>query len=159
MARWLVPVFGVVFFAGCVDTSPDRVKLVATIENPDLSIEEATLITILAGDFDLVLTLGDLASESRTVERPPSISLVRAEDRSFVRNIDAVPAGDGFPVTIAAGEAKTLSLTLTEENMLPAGEFETVCGAGELVLAGGLEEADGTDVPFESDGFLLEGCP
>jgi len=148
-----------VVLAGCVDTDPDRVQLEARVENVELAVEQTTLVTVLSGGLDVVLELGDLAEEGRTVERAPALTLVKESDRSLVRQIDALPDGEGFPMTIGAGETRRISFALTTENTLHADQFDVVC-AGNVVVAGSVDDSKtGHNVPFDSAPFKLEGCP
>lgn len=144
---------------GCVDTSADRVELNARVDKVALAVSKTTLVTVLTGQFDLVVDLGDLASGDRVIERAPSLRLVKEADQSLVRNIDALPDGATFPITISPGQTRTLNMVLTDQNTLSAEQFDSVCSA-PLVVAGSVNDSEtGHSVPFSSRSFTPSGCP
>jgi hypothetical protein len=147
-------------WTGCVDTSVDRVLLDARVESVEIEVEQTALVTVLRGTFDLVLELGDLAEQPSTVSDAPSFTLVQSEDQAFVRVLDGVPSGSGFPVTVQPGTTESISLTLSDENTLGADQFDVICAAGALQVVGLVkDDANGDEsTSFASSSFSPGGC-
>jgi hypothetical protein len=144
----------------CVDTSPDRVKLVAGISNVQLAVAQSSLATSLGGTFDVRLELGDLAQQEATVSDPPTFQLVTATDRSTLVILDALVQGTTFPVKVAPGADATLSYSLNDQRTLAAGDIDKIC-AGPVEVAGTLRDTSNGDRPlsFDSDAVTASGCP
>ena len=156
----VVAAIGAVATTGCVDTSPDRVKLTATIQNVALSVTQGSLVTTLGGTFDVELDVGDLASADATIQDPPSFQLVQATGQQDLATLDAVASGGGFPLTVKSGEKQTVTFTLSDRNTLAAADVTSVC-AGTVEIAGSLTDSLTADRPlaFESSPATLGGCP
>jgi hypothetical protein len=145
--------------AGCVNKSPDRVKLVAHVNAVSLAVAKSSLVTTLSGTFDVELDVGDLASSEATITDPPSFELVQLSDQSSVRKLDAIP-DDSFPITVHTGEHRVLHFTLSDGNTLAADEVSKAC-AGPVQIAASLQDSLTGDRPtaFESDAVTVSGCP
>jgi len=146
--------------SGCVNTSPDRVKLSASVENAVLAVTTGSLVTTLSGTFDVELDVGDLASGDATVDAPPSFQLVVEKDQSTIRVLDATLVADAFPLTVRSGEHRTLHFSLTGANTLETGDVTRAC-TGPVQVAASLQDSLTADRPtaFESSGVTLSGCP
>jgi hypothetical protein len=147
--------------SACVNTSPDRVKLTATVRNVALTVTQGSLVTSLGGTFDVELDVGDLASDSATITDPPSFQLVLVKDQKTLKLLDAVPSGGGFPLTVKSGEHRTLSFSLSDQNTLDATcDIACVC-AGPAQIAASLRDTLTADRPlaFASSPTTLAGCP
>jgi hypothetical protein len=150
-----------VWLSACVDTSPDRVKLTAAVKNVAFTVTQGSLVTTLGGTFDVELDVGDLASDSATVTNAPSFQLVLAKDQKTLKLLDALPSGEGFPLTVKSGEHRTLSFSLTDRNTLDSTcDVACVC-AGPVQVVGSLRDSLTADRPlaFTSDLATLSGCP
>jgi hypothetical protein len=154
----LVPV---VWLSACINTSPDRVKLTASVKNVALSVTPGSLVATLSGTFDVELDVGDLASDSATITDPPSFQLVLVKDQKTLKVLDAVPSGGGFPITVKSGERRTLSFTLSDRNTLDSACDLACACAGPVQVAGSLTDSLTADRPlaFESGAATLSGCP
>ena len=146
--------------SACVDTSPDRVRLSASVKNVALSVTAGSLVTTLAGTFDVDLSVGDLASGDATIKDPPSFQLVVAKTQKTLRVLDAVPSGGGFPLTVKSGEHLTVSFTVGDTNTLEASDLTALCAA-PVQIAASLTDTLTADRPtaFESAAVTLSGCP
>lgn len=144
----------------CVDTSPDRVKLVANVANVQLTVAQSSLATSLSGSFDVMVDLGDLAQQEATVSDPPTFQLVTATDRSTLVILDALVQGTTFPVTVKPGTHATLSYTLNDQKTLATEDKDKICG-GQVEIAGTLRDTSNGDRPlsFDSDPVGVSGCP
>jgi hypothetical protein len=144
----------------CVDTSPDRVKLVANIANVRLAVAQSSLATSLAGTFDVNLDLGDLAQQEATVSDSPTFQLVTATDRSTLVILDALVQDTTFPVKVNPGGHVTLSYSLNDQEALAADDMSKIC-AGQVQVAGTLRDTSNGDRPlaFDSDAVTVSGCP
>jgi hypothetical protein len=151
----------VICLSACVNTSPDRVKLTASVMNVALSVTQGSLVATLSGTFDVELDVGDLASGSATITDPPSFQLVLVKDQKTLKLLDALPSGGGFPLTVKTGEHRTLSFTLSDRNTLDGTcDLACVC-AGPVEIVGSLRDTLTADRPmaFESGSATLSGCP
>jgi hypothetical protein len=159
MRRLIAVAFGALGSTGCVDTSVDRVLLDARVESVEIEVQRTALVTVLSGTLELELELGDLAEASSTISDAPSFTLVQ-EDQTFVRVLDAVPDGSGFPVTVKPGATEAVSLTLSDENTLGADQYDVICGAGALQVVGLVKDSANGDesTSFASDSFSPSGC-
>lgn len=147
--------------SGCINTSPDRVKLTALVNNVTLSVTQGSLVATLGGSFDVEFDVGDLASDSATITDPPSFQLVLVKDQKTLKLLDAVPAAGGFPITVKSGEHRTLSFTLSDRNTLDSTcDLACVC-AGPVQITASLRDSLTADRPlsFESGSTTLSGCP
>jgi hypothetical protein len=144
----------------CVDTSPDRVKLVANIANVQLAVSQSSLATSLSGSFVVNLDLGDLAQQEATVSDPPTFQLVTATDRSTLVILDALVEGTPFPITVKPGTHASLSYSLNDQKTLTLGDIDKIC-AGQVEIAGSLRDTSNGDRPlsFDSDPVNASGCP
>ena len=143
----------------CVDTSPDRVKLVAEVWNVRLAVQAGALVTSLSGTFDLVLQVGDLASDA-TIADPPSNQLVVAEDQSSLLTLDALPSSVSFPLTLSSGEKRTLAFTLTDANTLGAADITRLCaGPSQIAVTFTDSLKGGKPTLAESAAVTPSGCP
>jgi hypothetical protein len=144
----------------CVDTSPDRVKLVANVANVQLTVAQSSLATSLSGTFDVNLDLGDLAQQEATVSDAPTFQLVTATERSTLVILDALVQGTTFPVTVKPGTHATLSYALNDQATLAADDIGKIC-AGQVEIAGTLRDTSNGDRPlsFDSDAVNVSGCP
>jgi hypothetical protein len=144
----------------CVDTSPDRVKLVANVANVQLTVAQSSLATSLSGSFDVMLDLGDLAQQEATVSDPPTFQLVTATDRSTLVILDALVQGSTFPVTVKPGTHATLSYMLNDQKTLATEDRDKIC-AGQVEIAATLRDTSNGDRPlaFDSDPVNVAGCP
>lgn len=147
------------FAAGCVDTSTDRVKLTAEVGSASASIEQALLVTQLGGGFELTLARGDFAEGDSTIEAPPAVVVVAAETGAELLPVDAV-ADPPLPWVIEPDSELSIRFTLSDENVLSDGERDAIC-AGEVAYVGSLRDADDRDAPlgFESRAMTVGGCP
>jgi hypothetical protein len=145
---------------GCVNTSPNRVKLTASVEDASLSVAQGSLVTSLSGTFQVTLSLGDLASQNSVVSAPPTFTLVTEKDHTSLANLDAVLAGNAFPVTLKPGDDVALSFSLSDTNTLAASDITAVC-AGPVAVAATLEDSANGDAPIsvESPGTTVSSCP
>jgi hypothetical protein len=144
----------------CVDTSPDRVKLVANIADVQLTVAQSSLATSLAGTFAVNLELGDLAQQEATVSDPPTFQLVTATERSTLVVLDALVQGTTFPVKVAPGAHATLSYSLNDQKTLATDDIGKIC-AGQVEIAGTLRDTSNGDRPlsFDSEPLSVSGCP
>lgn len=144
----------------CVDTSPDRAKLVAELTNVQLTVAQSSLATSLGGTFDVHLNLGDLAQQQATVSDPPTFQLVTATNRSTIVVLDALVQGATFPVSVNPGGHVLLSYTLNDQANLAAGDRDKIC-AGDVQVAGTLRDTSNGDRPltFDSSAVKAAGCP
>jgi len=145
---------------GCPNTSPNRVKLTASVNAVSLSVAQSSLVTTLSGTFDVELDVGDLSSADATITDPPSFELVSAAAQSSLRKLDAVPVGDTFPITVTTGEHRLIHFSLSDGNTLAAADVTKVC-AGPVEIAASLNDSLTGDRPtaFESPAATVTGCP
>jgi hypothetical protein len=144
----------------CVDTSPDRVKLVASIADVQLTVAQSSLATSLSGSFAVRLELGDLAQQEATVSEAPTFQLVTVTNRSTLVVLDALVQGTTFPVKVTPGSTVVLSYELNDQKTLATGDLDRIC-AGEVQVAGTLRDTSNGDRPlsFDSLGVKPSGCP
>src|SRR5262245_60695723 len=84
--------------AGC--GSKGAVTLTARVESPELSVTQGALVQGLAGGFDLVLSLGDVASKGTSVNAP-TFSVVQGD--LVVLSPLRLDASETFPVAVEPG--------------------------------------------------------
>jgi len=146
--------------SACVDTSPDRVKLTASVSDVSLTVARSSLVTSLAGSFALHLNLGDLADQTATMTDPPTFQLVTASNRSEVAALDAILQGATLPVTVKPGNSVVLSYKLNDQASLPQATLDSACAA-DVAVAGTLRDSSNGDQPlaFESLPTKPTGCP
>jgi hypothetical protein len=147
-----------VLSAGCVDTSPDRVKLTAEVRDVSLTLEEGALVTALTGSFGLELSVGDYAGEAVTVEAP-TVDLVTADDRTSLLRVDALPVGVEFPLTIAEDASRTVTFELTDENTVDADQTSRLCAGPVRVSVTYRDSLADRPSLVESGPAPLAGCP
>ena len=145
---------------GCVDTSPDRVKLTASVTDVTLTVSQSSLATSLGGSFTLRLNLGDLAQESATVTDAPTFQLVTVKDRSTVSGLDALVQSATFPVTVTPGNSVALSYKLNDQQSLPQAALSTMCSEAVQITAT-LKDSSNGDQPLtvDSPSIAPTGCP
>jgi hypothetical protein len=154
----VIPCVLALLFAGCVDTSPNRVKLTAGVDKVDLSIKTGALVTDLSGSFSLELAVGDLASSSEVIDAQPTFQLV-PENQAGI-GLDALPPASTFPLTLSSGATESILFTLTTQNTLTAAEVSQVCGATVRVVGTFHDSVDGDRaVSVQSDPVTISGCP
>ncbi|HVU04201.1 MAG TPA: hypothetical protein VHE30_20730 [Polyangiaceae bacterium] len=148
------------FLVACPNTSPDRVRLVASVDSVSLAVASGTLVNTLSGTFEVVIDVGDLASSDATITDPPSFELVAASDQGSIRKLDATPSGQAFPITVKSGQHVVISFTLTDQNTLDAATLGKAC-AGPVQITASLQDSLTADRPtaFESAAVSVTGCP
>jgi hypothetical protein len=110
------------------------VALSAKVESPSLTVESSAVGADAMGGFDLVMALGEYASEATEVSLG-SFSIVR-DDAELLSPLSL--AGANFPVSLGIGKKVTLPLTF-EASPDPAIADE-LCQGG-LVLEGTLMDS------------------
>ena len=145
---------------GCVEADPDRVRLSASITEPDLTLEESALVSVLSGSLLLELELGDLASDPTTLAEVPRFDLVDDEDNSLVRTLDVMASGSAFPVSIDVGTSVNVPFELTDDNTLVSAEVEALCSGPVAIVAVVRDSlSDGQANAIRSEPFRPDGCP
>ena len=144
----------------CVDTSPDRVKLVADISQVNFAVTQSSLVTSLSGTLVMDLDLGDLAQQEAVVSDPPTFQLVTATSQATLVILDALPQGQTFPIRMMPGNQVTVPFSLNDQKTLAAGDIDKIC-AGQVQVAGSLRDTTNGDRPlaFDSDPVNVSGCP
>lgn len=107
--------------AGC--GSKGAVSLSARIDGAELAVSSGALGADVTGGFDLVLELGDAASEATRVTR--STFAVRRGDTTLVEVLSLTPS-EPFPIDVGVGESKTVRMTLTDAFVEQA-EADAIC--------------------------------
>jgi hypothetical protein len=144
---------------GCVDTSPDRVKLTASVTDVGLTVAQSSLVTTLGGSFVLHVDLGDLAQGDTTIQDPPTFQLVTAQNRSELVVLDALVQDSSFPLKVSPGNKLALSYKLNDQQSLPSDGITSIC-VGDVQIAGTLRDtASGEPTAFESPAVKASGCP
>lgn len=144
--------------AGCPDDDA-AVFVEASIASPSAVVEEETLGTVLGGSFALALHLGPRASGPSEVS-PGAFTLQSADQTQTLVPTLAIAASPSFPVEVGLDSDVLVQITFgTGDGLLPAASYGEICGAGELVISGAiqdsLQEASTTAV---SSPFLPDGC-
>jgi len=148
-----------ILLAGCVDTSPDRVKLVASVTDVTLSVAQSSLVTSLTGSFSLHVDRGYLTQGDTTIQDPPTFQLVTAENRSELVVLDALAQGMPYPVKLSPGAHFVASYVLNDQQSLPSDGITRIC-AGNVEIAGTLRDtASGEPTAFDSAPVKASGCP
>jgi hypothetical protein len=146
------------FVAGCVNTSPDRVKSTTHIEQAQLSVTKGPLVTSIGGSFDFVIAIGDLASSDDVIGDAPTFQLVGAGEQAGP-GLDALPPSGTFPLTLRSGAQKSITFALTDQNTITAAETSVVC-AGPVRIVATYRDSLGGDraISTESDPTTVAGC-
>ncbi len=147
-----------VAFAASACGSKGAVSLTVSVENPTLTVQQAALGTGLAGGFDLVLELGEYADESTSVSLG---TFGIAQDGSeLVPTLELTPqAGVSFPVSVAPGKSRRVSLALSGTQTYDSAVGTQIC-AGSVAYRGGVTDSlnDGKSTPASSNAFT-PSCP
>lgn len=148
----------VVLSSGCVEAEPDRIRLAASIDAPELALEETALVSSLSGSFVLELELGDLASDPTTMSDAPRFDLISKADNSLVRVLDVVSAQD-FPLSVDVGESVQIAFELTDDNTLVGSEVDALC-AGPVLIGAVIRDSLSGSQPnsVRSASFTPDGC-
>jgi hypothetical protein len=142
---------------GCVDTSPNRVKLTASVDSVSLVVKPSSLVTDLSGSFQLGLVVGDLASSNDVIQEAPTFQVVSADGAGI--GIDALTSGTTFPLTLSSGENTTLTFTLTDQNSLTSDEHTRLCAGPVKVVASFRDSLGGnTATSVSSSAISVGGC-
>jgi len=142
----------------CVDTSPDRVKLTATVGAVDLSVTKGPLVTSLSGTLSFGLSVGDLASGDDVMAAAPTFQLTSAGEQAGP-GIDALPASGTFPLTLASGETRAVVFSLTDQNTLDAAELSSLCAGPVRVVASFRDSLSGDRATsVQSEPVTVKGC-
>jgi len=155
-SRWrITPLIALALglLTSCVDE--EGVLLSADLESPAVTVATSALVTEVAGDFAIQLSLGDRASDPTTVELG-TFSLQR--DGNVLLNpleLDTEPA---FPITVGVGGSKRVLVTVgPQEADVEIGE--SLC-SGELEVVGTLTDSLGDDRPVTlASGPFQPSCP
>lgn len=111
--RRSIPFFLVLFGAGLLGAcSADKseVALSATVQTPALAVQMSSLAADATGGFNLVMSLGEYASDATEVSLG-SFSVQR-DEKDLLTPLSL--AGATFPVSLGVGKRVTLPLTFTE---------------------------------------------
>ncbi len=141
----------------CIDTDT-AVFVDATLDNPTLTVDQATLGTSMSGSFELTLHLGARASGPSEVTFQ-SFSLKDANGDVIVESLP-VEASSPSPITVEPGGADsvvTFSID-TGADLLAAEVVDQIC-AGEVFISGVIDDSLATSsTPVESEPFSPAGC-
>jgi hypothetical protein len=122
--------------------SKEAVMASMKIESPSLTVDGTALTTELGGGFDLVLALGDYASDPTTVKLG-TFTLQRDGD-VLVDNLQ-IDTDPKFPITLGVGKSKRVAVTVMHSVMDPDAVTE-LCAA-ELAYVGALTDSLGDNRP------------
>ncbi len=90
--------------------SKGNVALIGRIDKPSLAVNRSAVGADVTGGFDLVLELGELASDATSV----SLGAFSIERSGSELLSPLSLAGTTFPVLVGVGETKTIHLTLSQ---------------------------------------------
>ena len=135
----------------------ERVTVSASVHEVQLSVEEQTLGTFLAGEFQLLVTLGVNAPRSTTVTLE-SFSLVRASDQTEL--VAPLPlATPTSPFELGPGDEETLTLTLDANDPIGQGLRDDLC-AEPVQIRGTVTDTESEErsTPVQSGSVTVGGC-
>jgi hypothetical protein len=146
-----------VFSLVCGCGGKERVTVSASVHDAELSVEERTLGTFLAGRFQLLVTLGVNSPRSTTVTLE-SFSLVRSSDQTEL--IAPLPlATPVSPFELAPGDEETTELTLDAADPIGQGMRDDLC-AEPVQIRGTVTDTQSEErsTPVQSDAVTVDGC-
>lgn len=140
--------------AGC--GSKGAVSLVANVENPSLTVEQAALGTTLTGGFELVLELGEYADGGTDVSLA-TFGLYRGS-QELVSALSLSSDVD-FPVRVGPGESRRIRLTLEPGETQQSVIGDALCAAG-VEFRGGVTDSANDGKPTAAESAEFEpSCP
>lgn len=149
----------VLCLAACASAcgSKQSVSLDAHIDSAKLAVQDVTLGTQLSGGFQLVLKLGDYASEGTkvTVE---SFSVIGADSNDTV--LGSLKVGpDPGTIDVGVGKTKVVSFTVDGSALLSSADKAKLC-AGQVVITGTVTDTlgGGHSTPLRSARINVSGC-
>jgi hypothetical protein len=144
--------------SGCPDDDA-AVFVEASIAGPAATVEQETLGTVLGGGFDLLLHLGPRASGPSEVS-VGAFALQNADQSQTLVPTLSLSASPSFPVEVGIDSDVVVGASFgTGDGLLPAAAYDEICGAGELVISGAIQDSlqDGSTTVVSSP-FLPDGC-
>ncbi len=143
--------------AGC--GSKDSVALSAYISDADLSLEQGTLGSRLAGSFVLNLELGPEASGSTEVSLE-DFALSPAGGVGDLVPGFAPETSETFPLTIAAGEKRKITMTVPDSDTVSDSQVTSLCD-GQVEIRASLRDSlsDDSVTSLRSNALDVSGCP
>jgi hypothetical protein len=135
----------------------ERVTVSATVHDVQLSVEDRALGTFLAGEFQLLVTLGPNAPRSTTVTLE-SFSLVRASDQTeLIATLPLEDAETTFELN-PGGEVDT-SLVLDAADPIGQGMLDDLC-AEPVQIQGTVTDTESEErsTPVQSGAVTVDGC-
>ncbi|MCA9629649.1 MAG: hypothetical protein KC766_18370 [Myxococcales bacterium] len=153
----LVPCLALSSGAGC--GSKDSVALSAWISNEDFTLQAGTLGNRLTGSFVLHLELGPEASGSTEVSLE-DFALGPAGGVGDLVPGFAPETTESFPVTLAAGDKRQITLTLPDSDTLSEAEVTAVC-EGDVEVRASLRDSlsDNAVTSVRGAAISISGCP
>ena len=140
--------------AGC--GSKGAVTLVAHVDNASVGAETVALGAKVVGEFDLLLSLGDLAPEATEVTLG---AFLLENDGGVVIDGLSLAASEPFPITVTVGGSKTVHMTLDDEALVDADTLTALC-SGKAWYSGTLSDTLSDGKPtLVSSPPLTPSCP
>lgn len=136
--------------AGCVDTDP-TVFVDASMSAPSAQVTASTLVTQLAGGFQLVLTLGPRASGPSQVSLKSFSIMDAGQTTTLVEPLEATTT-TALPVEVAPDEEVVLDLSFNQE--VGAAAAGPLCDPAGIRIVGSIQDSlqDGA-TPVASSPF------